>query len=187
MSARPGYSYLLRGLLLRLFYTLEDKTSFHCNFMRLDSSNEDFLFARISNCLEESHGNISRPELSRALHYNAEYLNQIVKRRTGASLLKLAGQYRLDHARQLLTKTDKSVTAIVEELGFTGTSHFYNLFRRETGMSPLEYREKIHKNTAHRRYPFCIAAVFFISDKYLLISCFHLRHALMGSLPGFRL
>ena len=110
--------------------------------MRLDSSNEDFLFARISNCLEESHGNISRPELSRALHYNAEYLNQIVKRRTGASLLKLAGQYRLDHARQLLTKTDKSVIAIVEELGFTGTSHFYNLFRRETGMSPLEYREK---------------------------------------------
>ena len=42
VSARPGYSYLLRGLLLRLFYTLEDKASFHCNFMRLDSSNEGF-------------------------------------------------------------------------------------------------------------------------------------------------
>ena len=38
--------------------------------------------------------------------------------------------------------TDKSVTAIVEELGFSGTSHFYDFFRKETGMSPLEYRER---------------------------------------------
>lgn len=61
--------------------------------MQLDSSNEDFLFARISNYMEETHGRISRSQLSRALHYNAEYLNQIVKRRTGQSLLKLAGSY----------------------------------------------------------------------------------------------
>lgn len=142
VSARPGSSYLVRGLLLRLFHTLEDKSRFHCNFMKLDSSNEEFLFARISNCLEETHGNISRPELSRALHYNAEYLNQIVKRRTGLSLLKLAGQYRLEHARQLLANTDKSVSSIVEELGFSGTSHFYEFFRRENGMSPQEYRDK---------------------------------------------
>lgn len=110
--------------------------------MQLDSSNEDFLFARISNYMEETHGRISRSQLSHALHYNAEYLNQIVKRRTGQSLLKLAGGYRLDWAKQLLTSTDKSVTAIVEELGFSGTSHFYDFFRKETGMSPLEYRER---------------------------------------------
>lgn len=61
---RPGYSYLLRGLLLRLIYTLEDKNKFHCNFMQLDSSNEDFLFARISNYMEETHGRISRSQLS---------------------------------------------------------------------------------------------------------------------------
>lgn len=142
LDNKPGGSYFLRGLLLRLIYTLEDKNKFHCNFMRLDSSNEDFLFARITNFLEETHGHISRSRLSEALHYNAEYLNQIVKRRTGSSLLRLAGSYRLDQAKQLLTGTDKSVTAIAEELGYSGTSHFYESFRKETGMSPLKYRER---------------------------------------------
>lgn len=137
-----GASYLIKGILLRLLSVLEDKNLYHCNTMRLDTSNDEFIYARINNYIKEANGNISREELSSALNYNAEYLNQIVKRKTGKSLLKLAKTYRLKKAKHMLISSEDSVVNIVHQLGFAGTTHFYRFFKEETGMTPTEYREK---------------------------------------------
>jgi AraC-like DNA-binding protein/mannose-6-phosphate isomerase-like protein (cupin superfamily) len=144
LEQKPGSSFMINGLISRLFHTIEDPVKYHTNLMRLDSSNEDFLLARITNYLKESNGRISRAELSDVLNYNAEYLNQIVKRRTGRSIMQLGKSYLLDFAKQRLTETDKSISDIILELGFASTSHFYELFQRDVGMSPKEYRYK-HK------------------------------------------
>lgn len=142
LGQKPGCSYLIKGLLLRLIHVLENENIYHSNFIHLDTGRQDFLFARITNCLKESAGNTSREELSDALNYNAEYMNQIVKKRTGLSLMQLGRAYRLERARQLLADTDESISEIIRELGFVSSSHFYSFFRKETGMSPLEYRRQ---------------------------------------------
>ena len=144
LEQKPGSSFLINGLLSRLFHIIEDPAKCHTNLMLLDSSNEDFLLARITNYLKESNGRITRAELSDVLNYNAEYLNQIVKRRTGMSIMQLGKSYLLDSAKQRLTETDKSISDIILELGFTSTSHFYELFQKGVGMSPKEYRGR-HK------------------------------------------
>lgn len=141
LEQRPGCSYLIQGMLLRLIHILEDESIYHSNFIHLDTGRQDFLFARITNYLKESAGDISREELSKALNYNAEYLNQIVKKRTGLSLMQLGRACRLERARQLLEDTDKSISSIIRELGFISSSHFYSFFRKEMGMSPMEYRK----------------------------------------------
>jgi AraC-like DNA-binding protein len=142
IEQKPGSSFMLKGLLTRLIHTLEDPTKYHTSLMQLDSSSEDFLFARITNYLKESNGCISRTELSKALNYNAEYLNQIVKKRTGLSMLQLGKTYRLEKAKQLLIQTDESIATIIKELGFVSSSHFYKFFQKETGLSPNEYRNQ---------------------------------------------
>ena len=139
LDQAPGCSYMIQGLISRLIYVLE--TNYHINFMQLDSSNEEFLFARITNYLKESHGLISRNQLSAALNYNSEYLNQIVRKRTGSSLMHLARTYRLEYAQDLLLNTHDSIAEIIAKLGFVSSSHFYNFFRRETGMSPVQFRQ----------------------------------------------
>lgn len=146
LEQKPGAYFMLKGLLTRLIHTLEDPTEYHANYMQLDSSSEDFLFARITNYPKESNGCITRSELSKALNYNAEYLNQIVKKRTGSSILQLGKTYMLDKAKQMLIQTDDSIAAIIKELGFVSSSHFYKFFQKETGMSPSEYRNQ--KNLA---------------------------------------
>jgi AraC-like DNA-binding protein len=49
---------------------------------------------------------------------------------------------RLDAARKLLRETDKSVIAVALEVGYSNPSYFAQLFRRETGLSPSEYRRQ---------------------------------------------
>jgi AraC-like DNA-binding protein len=47
---------------------------------------------------------------------------------------------RIDHAARLLRTTSLPVTRICYDVGFHSLSHFITVFRRVTGMTPLEYR-----------------------------------------------
>ena len=49
---------------------------------------------------------------------------------------------RLDKARRLLRETKKSVMAVALDVGYTNPSHFAQLFRRETGLPPSDYRRQ---------------------------------------------
>lgn len=49
---------------------------------------------------------------------------------------------RMNLARRLLRETKKSVMDVALEVGYANPSHFAQLFRRETGLSPSEYRRQ---------------------------------------------
>ena len=89
LQQQPGSNLLLRGYLARLFGILEDPGKYHAVHMRPESRTEDMLVARVSNYLRERDGRVSREQLAEALHYHPTYLNQLVKARTGKSILQL--------------------------------------------------------------------------------------------------
>lgn len=47
----------------------------------------------------------------------------------------------ISEAKVLLKQSDKTVLQISEELGFPNSPFFCRYFKRETGMTPSEYRE----------------------------------------------
>ena len=53
---------------------------------------------------------------------------------------------RLNYAANLLAHTDKEIIDIIYEIGFKSVSYFYNRFKREFGMTPKAYREKVFYN-----------------------------------------
>jgi AraC-like DNA-binding protein len=53
---------------------------------------------------------------------------------------RLAGQ--VDEARRLLRETKKSVVEVALDVGYANPSHFAQLFRRETGLSPSDYHRQ---------------------------------------------
>ena len=49
---------------------------------------------------------------------------------------------RMDEAKRLLRETKRSVVEIALDVGYSNPSHFTQLFRREAGLSPSDYRQQ---------------------------------------------
>jgi AraC family transcriptional regulator len=46
---------------------------------------------------------------------------------------------RITRARQLIRETSRSLIEVGLEVGYTSPSHFAQVFRRETGLTPRDY------------------------------------------------
>jgi transcriptional regulator GlxA family with amidase domain len=64
----------------------------------------------------------------------------LFKEVTGRSFVAYLNGFRVARAQSLLTLTDKAIAQISLETGFCNQSYFGVIFRRITGMTPLEYR-----------------------------------------------
>ncbi len=75
--------------------------------------------------------------------YHPNYINSLVKRRTGLSLTAYLRRAKMRYARDLLTHGGLTPAEVAATLGYYDYSHFYKTFRAETGCSPSEYLARL--------------------------------------------
>ncbi|SDL74774.1 AraC family transcriptional regulator [Nonomuraea jiangxiensis] len=68
------------------------------------------------------------------------YLAALFTAQLGVSPARHQARLRIRRARTLLAETDRSVTWIAAELGFSSPQHFATAFRSHTGATPREFR-----------------------------------------------
>ncbi|OAM91322.1 AraC family transcriptional regulator [Termitidicoccus mucosus] len=67
---------------------------------------------------------------------------RLFNKTTGHSPSRYFIRLRMERARRLLRETRRSVIEIGLDVGYTSPSHFAQVFQRETGMPPSEYRRR---------------------------------------------
>jgi AraC family transcriptional regulator len=70
------------------------------------------------------------------------YFNRLFKSAVGVSPSRYHINLRMDEARRLLRETKKSIIVVALDVGYANPSHFAQLFRKETGLSPSDYRRQ---------------------------------------------
>ena len=68
-------------------------------------------------------------------------LNDLVKRATGVTAGHLIRQRVLTEAKRELVFTNRAIHEIAYDLGFSDPSHFARFFRKQTGMTPQDFRQ----------------------------------------------
>lgn len=74
------------------------------------------------------------------LNLSPRYLSDLLKQETGKTGIELIHLYLISEAKNLLVGTSYSVSEIAYKLGFENPPYFSRLFKKETGMSPSEFK-----------------------------------------------
>ena len=75
----------------------------------------------------------------------SDYIIDIFSSTEGLPLGKYAIKVRMRRARQLLRTTEDSIADIAYALGYTSQTYMSTQFKKETGLSPLQYRKQSRK------------------------------------------
>ena len=73
-----------------------------------------------------------------AIHVN--HLNRVLKETTGHTTTALISSRVAQEARILLKQTNWNISEIADSLGFADAAHFCNFFKRQTSLTPGEFR-----------------------------------------------
>ena len=88
----------------------------------------------------KTNGLPSVNQLADELFLSPRYLSDVLKKETGKTALEHIHIFLIKEAKNLLIGTENNVSEIAYELGFDSPSYFTRLFKKQTGMRPLEFR-----------------------------------------------
>lgn len=100
----------------------------------------------IYQCMDyiRSHTNepISINDIARQIHRSSSYTMKHFKEELGMPISAYITKCRLEDAKRLLAYSDKSLAEISAYLCFSSQAYFQNVFKKQYGITPLQYRKQ---------------------------------------------
>ena len=87
--------------------------------------------------------NLHLQDVAEQVYISQWYLSKLLKLHTKQSFLEILNQIRIEEAKKLMQNSSLKISDISEQVGFQSLQHFSRVFKRQTGMSAREYRNRI--------------------------------------------
>ena len=79
---------------------------------------------------------------SQALMISPSYLSKILKKWLFRSFVEYITEYRIDRAKEMLVGSDLMTYEIAEKTGYPDARYFSSIFKKQTGVTPTEFRQR---------------------------------------------
>ncbi|WP_127588225.1 helix-turn-helix domain-containing protein [Paenibacillus koleovorans] len=134
----PGYLLKSRGLLMQLLYLLIREQASLASSGRHAALIEQLMHRMAADCRTSCNAE----ELAAIVGLSPSHLRAVFKQVTGMTVNRYLQQVRISQARDLLLSGACNVSEAAERVGFQDIYSFSKLFKRMTGVTPSEYRNR---------------------------------------------
>ena len=133
---------IIRLLLQALLYIINDFRQLQ-EKNALQKTKHEGLFDAFYNLVLAHYKESRKTEFyANKLYLTPKYLSTLIKEISGRSVAEWIDNYVVLEAKSLLKTSNMTIQQISDELNFANQSFFGKFFKRITGMSPKEYKEK---------------------------------------------
>lgn len=139
----PGYNFFCMSSLFELWGILINYYPWHIitekeKAERYNKSNRlEHIMAYIDAHFTEK---ILLTDIAEEEHLSLNYLSHFFKDMIGMSFQQYVALLRFDRARRLVEHTSMSITTICMECGFSDYRYLNNIYKKQLGYTPIEYR-----------------------------------------------
>ncbi|MBE7042760.1 MAG: helix-turn-helix domain-containing protein [Ruminococcaceae bacterium] len=84
-------------------------------------------------------------EVAKEFFISYSHFSALIRSATGCNFVKYLNYIRITQAKKILISTDKSITEIALDTGFSSTSYFIEQFREFEGISPGKFKKQLEQ------------------------------------------
>ena len=137
------YAHLCRKYLL-----MENSQKTQTPYRRISSSQKDpFLQTANRFLLANLHTQLSIETIASKLSISSRTMNRRFKQLTGDSPLQHLQKLRIERSKFLLETSNLAMTEVMDRVGYRDSSSFGAIFKRYTGLTPGQYRQRFSTKT----------------------------------------
>lgn len=96
----------------------------------------------MTTLLSDISAKITLTDAARISGMNPTYFSERFHSEVGKSFKQWVTSARIEYAKRLLEEFDQSILEVCYKCGYNTPSQFIEMFKRETGMAPSEYKKK---------------------------------------------
>ncbi len=108
---------------------------------------DELIGAALEFIAANSHLKIGPDDVARAVTIETRTLQRRFRKYLDRPIATEIRRVRIERAKRELTQTDRSIASISRDVGFGGPMRMYEIFRRELGVTPSEYRRQRQTRT----------------------------------------
>lgn len=86
--------------------------------------------------------NLSVEDIAGSIGIGVNYLNQVFRDEMDTTLHRFLSLYRIEKAKVLLSDNQMKIGDIPRAVGYANSQYFSKVFKKATGMTPYEYRQR---------------------------------------------
>lgn len=137
---------IVENLMMVLFSTMVRLQKQTCANVTAMEQTSDQLVSEILSYMNDNLQKLSRDMLAEHFGYSYSYITTVLRSATGMTFSRLKNTLRLQRAELLLRTTDRPISVVAHDSGFSNVSNFYELFQKHYDVTPLDYRTKLQTN-----------------------------------------
>lgn len=110
-------------------------------------SQQNSFIATIQKAVQKHYTKrLSTEDYATMLNMSAASLNAKLRRNCGKTLMQLQDEKLISSIKRYITSTENSLKEIAYYHGFEDYAHFSNFFKKHSGISPMQFKEKLKKH-----------------------------------------